>query len=166
MLSLGQAARAANTSKTTIGRAIKSGRLSATRRDDGGYAIDPSELARVFCVTPDDGHVPVTVERGETPDATPVTDDLALEGADDRTSGRSRRLAGSSGAPGPARALAGARRPTCPPPLVETVGGLKGRLTTRTDAKYCSSACCQKSYRQPTMGMSSGWASSWTSAGS
>ena len=78
MLTLGQAARLAKTSKTSIGRAIKGGRLSATRREDGGYAIDPSELARVFEVTPDDGHAPVTVERRETPAATPVTDGLAL----------------------------------------------------------------------------------------
>ncbi len=75
MLSLGQAARLAKTSKTTIGRAIKAGRLSAARRDDGGYAIDPSELARVFDVTPDDGGAPVTAERRETPAATPVPPD-------------------------------------------------------------------------------------------
>jgi excisionase family DNA binding protein len=41
MLSLGQAARLVRTSKTTLKRAIKDGRLSATRRDDGGYRIDP-----------------------------------------------------------------------------------------------------------------------------
>ena len=78
MLTLGQAARLAKTSKTSIGRAIKAGRLSATRREDGGYAIDPSELARVFEVTPDDGHAPVTVERREPPTGTAVTGDLAL----------------------------------------------------------------------------------------
>ena len=48
MLSLGQAARLVRTSKTTLKRAIKAGRLSATRRDDGGYQIDPAELARVY----------------------------------------------------------------------------------------------------------------------
>ena len=53
MLTLGQAARLANTSKTTLTRAIKGGRLSATRRDDGGYEIDPAELSRVFTVTPE-----------------------------------------------------------------------------------------------------------------
>ena len=45
---LGQAARAANVSKTTIQRAIKSGRLSASRQLDGSYLIDPAELHRVF----------------------------------------------------------------------------------------------------------------------
>lgn len=52
MLTLGQAARLTGTSKTTLTRAIKAGRLSATRRDDGGYQIDPAELARVYTVTP------------------------------------------------------------------------------------------------------------------
>lgn len=52
MLTLGQAAKLTRTSKTTLTRAIKSGRLSATKRDDGGYAIDPAELARVYTVTP------------------------------------------------------------------------------------------------------------------
>lgn len=52
MLTLGQAARLTGTSKTTLTRAIKGGRLSATRRDDGGYQIDPAELARVYTVTP------------------------------------------------------------------------------------------------------------------
>lgn len=50
MLTLGQAARLTRTSKTTLTRAIKAGRLSATRRDDGVYAIDPAELARVYAV--------------------------------------------------------------------------------------------------------------------
>lgn len=48
MLSLREAATAAGVSKSTIQRAIKSGRLSATRTDDGGYAIDPAELHRVY----------------------------------------------------------------------------------------------------------------------
>src|SRR5512144_964496 len=45
---LGQAARAANVSKTTIQRAIKSGRLSASRQENGSYVIDPAELHRAF----------------------------------------------------------------------------------------------------------------------
>lgn len=36
------------TSKSTILRAIKSGRLSATRLEDGSYEIDASELERVY----------------------------------------------------------------------------------------------------------------------
>lgn len=50
-LSLGQAAKLARTSKTTLARAIKCGRLSAERRDDGSYRIDPAELSRVFEIT-------------------------------------------------------------------------------------------------------------------
>jgi len=45
---LGEAAKATGKSKMTIQRAIKSGRLSASRRDDDTYDIDPSELHRVF----------------------------------------------------------------------------------------------------------------------
>ena len=48
LLSLGQAAKLANVGKTTLARAIKAGRLSATRRDDGGYQIEVSELERVY----------------------------------------------------------------------------------------------------------------------
>jgi len=46
--SLAAAAAAAGKSKMTIQRAIKSGKLSASRRDDDSYDIDPSELHRVF----------------------------------------------------------------------------------------------------------------------
>ena len=47
-LSLSQAAKAAGKSKSTINRAIKSGKISATRHDDGSYTIDASELSRAF----------------------------------------------------------------------------------------------------------------------
>jgi hypothetical protein len=46
--SLTEAAAASGKSKMTIQRAIKSGKLSASRRDDESYEIDPSELHRVF----------------------------------------------------------------------------------------------------------------------
>ena len=42
------ASEAARKSKSTILRAIQKGRLSATRTDNGGWLIDPSELHRVF----------------------------------------------------------------------------------------------------------------------
>jgi hypothetical protein len=48
MLSMSQAAMWAGVSKATIHRAIKSGRISAEREDDGSYQIDPAELSRVF----------------------------------------------------------------------------------------------------------------------
>jgi excisionase family DNA binding protein len=47
-LTLGQAARLTGLGKTTLARAIKAGRLSATRGETGGYSIDAAELARVF----------------------------------------------------------------------------------------------------------------------
>ncbi len=45
---LGEAAKATGKSKPTIQRAIKSGRISAKKNDNGTYAIDPTELHRVF----------------------------------------------------------------------------------------------------------------------
>jgi TolA-binding protein len=48
ILTLGQAAKAASVSKSTLSRAIKEGRMSATRKEDGAYTIDPSELFRVY----------------------------------------------------------------------------------------------------------------------
>jgi excisionase family DNA binding protein len=47
-LSLGQAAQQVGISKSTIVRAVRKGRLSATRTPDGGYLIDPAELFRVY----------------------------------------------------------------------------------------------------------------------
>jgi len=47
-LTLGQAARLTGLGKTTLARAIKRGRLSATRTETGSYSIDAAELARVF----------------------------------------------------------------------------------------------------------------------
>jgi excisionase family DNA binding protein len=47
-LSLREAAEQTGTSKSTIFRAIRSGRLSAGKDDDGNFAIDPAELFRVY----------------------------------------------------------------------------------------------------------------------
>lgn len=49
---LGDAAKASGRSKTTIHRAIKSGKISANKADDGSYSIDPAELHRVFPIAP------------------------------------------------------------------------------------------------------------------
>lgn len=46
--SLSEAANATGKNKTTIQRAIKSGKISATKGEHGSYEIDPSELHRVF----------------------------------------------------------------------------------------------------------------------
>lgn len=50
-LTLGKAAQQTGKSKSTLTRAIKSGRLSAVRTDDGSYLIDTSELFRVWPAT-------------------------------------------------------------------------------------------------------------------
>jgi excisionase family DNA binding protein len=47
-LSLGQAARLAGVGKTTIARAVRSGRLAATRTDTGSYLIEIGELERLY----------------------------------------------------------------------------------------------------------------------
>ena len=77
-LSLREAAEAAGTSKSTIWRAVKSGRMSAARGGDGGFAIDPAELFRAFppgrqqCLA---GHdVTASTSAGERP----ATDETAL----------------------------------------------------------------------------------------
>ena len=46
MLSLVEAARKIGI--TTLAKAIKSGKLSVSRKDDGSYEIDPAELARLY----------------------------------------------------------------------------------------------------------------------
>lgn len=47
-LSLREAAEQTGVSKSTIFRAIKAGRMSAPRNDDGEFQIDPAELFRVY----------------------------------------------------------------------------------------------------------------------
>ena len=47
-LSLSAAAKEVDRSKSTLSRAIKDGRMSATRCENGSYQIDPAELYRVF----------------------------------------------------------------------------------------------------------------------
>ena len=45
---LSEAASATGKNKATIQRAIKSGKISAPKGENGSYEIDPSELHRVF----------------------------------------------------------------------------------------------------------------------
>jgi len=47
-LTLAQAATLVGKSKSTLTRAIKSGRMSAARKADGTFALDPAEVLRVF----------------------------------------------------------------------------------------------------------------------
>jgi excisionase family DNA binding protein len=75
-LSLSQAAKLTGKSKSTINRAIKTGKLSAVRHGDGSYSIDPAELSRAFDVEPSEG-----AKRCDTePDGTSLLERLsALE---------------------------------------------------------------------------------------
>ena len=45
---LGEAAKATGKSKATISKAIKTGRISASKNETGAYNIDPAELHRVY----------------------------------------------------------------------------------------------------------------------
>lgn len=47
-LTVGQASKEIGKAKTTVSRAIKKGKLSAKKNDDGSYSIDPAELFRAF----------------------------------------------------------------------------------------------------------------------
>ena len=70
--SLGEAAKELGVSKPTVQRAIKSGRLSATRREDGSYDIDPAELHRAFPAVTVNSNVTPDLKRHETPGDTGV----------------------------------------------------------------------------------------------
>ena len=60
---LGEAAKATGISKASISRAINSGRISATKKDDGSFSIEPVELHRVY---PPKSAAPVTETPFET----------------------------------------------------------------------------------------------------
>lgn len=63
-LSLSTAAKETGVSKSTLSRAIKGGRLSAVRGDDGSYRIEPAELFRVY---PRAATQPTSDERHDAP---------------------------------------------------------------------------------------------------
>jgi excisionase family DNA binding protein len=74
---LGQAARHCGVAKGTISKAIKTGKLSATRHEDGSWKIDNAELARYLDAN---GHR-FRSDTGEPDRAetSPATDALVLE---------------------------------------------------------------------------------------
>jgi len=67
MLTLGQAAKETGLAKSAISRAIKSGRLSAVRQENGNFSIDPAELFRVY---PSNSNGQLQKERLATHDGT------------------------------------------------------------------------------------------------
>lgn len=72
-LTLSQAAKALGKSKSTLNRAIKTGRLSATRNEDGTFSINPAELYRAFPEPSENARQ----ERPREQDRTVVPDDLS-----------------------------------------------------------------------------------------
>jgi len=77
---LGEAAKATGKSKTTLHRAIKSGKISVDRLNNSSYSIDPAELHRVFpLVTPETGTEQLRGNDAEQGDLTPETLQLQLD---------------------------------------------------------------------------------------
>lgn len=70
MLTMGEAAKQAGISKATLSRAIKNGRVSATRNDKGGWDVDPAELFRVYPRNTATVAVNGSMKRDTTPIAT------------------------------------------------------------------------------------------------
>ena len=64
---LGEAAKATGKSKPTIQRAIKSGKISASKKEDGTYDIDPAELHRVYPMKQSDSNSDGDVKQSVTP---------------------------------------------------------------------------------------------------
>jgi len=77
---LGEAAKASGKSKTSIRRALDSGRISGAKNDLGEWQIDPAELHRVFeLVEHRNGDGTGDVARSVTPDEPPVTPPTEIE---------------------------------------------------------------------------------------
>jgi hypothetical protein len=73
LLTLGQAAKLAGVGKTTLARAIAKGTLSASRKADGSYAVDPAELTRVYPVPSGDSGATVEAVHRATVASDPET---------------------------------------------------------------------------------------------
>ena len=72
---LGEAAKSTGKSKATISKAIKNGKLSASKNMHGAFDIDPAELNRVYPLKQ------VTVEQNQfsTPLSTPSNTEIMNE---------------------------------------------------------------------------------------
>jgi hypothetical protein len=77
-LTLGAAAKAVGKSKSTLARAISSGRMTAHRDDQGVYHIDGSELARVYGWTPHEAPQRDTMPPHATPERHPLEVEVAV----------------------------------------------------------------------------------------
>src|SRR5512132_4649751 len=70
MYSLKQAADAVGRGKPAVLKAIKAGRISAHKNENGEWQIDPAELHSVYPIHPGTGSGTTTGERQETPNET------------------------------------------------------------------------------------------------
>ncbi len=67
----GQAAKATGVATATITRALKSGKISGHKDENGAWIIEPSELHRVFpAISPQEHEIPAA-KGDETSNATP-----------------------------------------------------------------------------------------------
>ena len=73
-LSASEASKLTGVNKSTICRALKSGKLSYISNDSDGYKIDPAELSRVYDLQHPATPQTVAMQRSATPDATPQKD--------------------------------------------------------------------------------------------
>ena len=90
-VSASQAAKMVGKSVPTITRAIKSGKLSGEPNPNGGWLIDPSELSRVWNVTPVTGNAHPTKLGHETPHETSVLQ-VKLDAKQERISDLERQI--------------------------------------------------------------------------
>ncbi len=124
-LSLGKAAKEAGVAKSTISKALSSGKLSYREKNSDGYQIDPAELFRVYPkITKTDADEPTSNDwqSGQTDAETmPYSAKFEIQLAGLKSSdrgkrsphhrSRSRPLAASRGPPPAHRELAGGARP-------------------------------------------------------
>lgn len=75
----GQAAKATGVSKATITRALKSGKISGVKDENGAWSIDPSELHRVFHPVAHEPPETHTLKQPATPEKTNETGVLERE---------------------------------------------------------------------------------------
>ena len=72
---LGEAAIACGKSKSTLSKAIKNGKISAKKNDNGAFEIEPSELHRLYPPAPlaieENTSESVEIKQKETPNSTP-----------------------------------------------------------------------------------------------
>lgn len=91
---LGEAARATGKSKSTLSKAIKTGKISASKGANGSFSIDPSELHRVYPPLPSERPKAAPTTPQETPEETLRIRELEvlLQAAEDRIRDKEERL--------------------------------------------------------------------------